>query len=381
MCTPETDVGQASPSFAVEARKRCQTWPTLHFALNRMSDNEPWLSILVPVHNGAAYLAQCLESIIDQAMSGIEIIVLDDASTDDPTSLVLPLQRRCAPGLRMISHPVNRGVAVARNHLLQEARGRYVWFIDADDMLRPGALQGLRTLLQTQSPDLVMCDFRVLREPARWKHRLRGEFHRHTFAGPARRTCHDRSVLVAGLLVRGQLHPWSKIAKREIWQSVRFPDARYFEDIAVMPQLIEKVRTYHYVPETWIAYRQHDASILARYSAEKMRHLIEALREVHCALPGPHGMLSEEATFSVQHFFLKSHASMARRIARGEFAQAAELTSLLRANLDAMFPAGVDPILRAYRRRGWLLRAMRARASLRRVGLYAAGARPSHRPS
>lgn len=341
-----------------------------------MSASESWLSILVPVYNVAEYLDECLESIRAQLAPGIEVIALDDASSDASAEVLERAQPRFGAALRRLSHERNRGVAVTRNDLLQQARGRYVWFVDADDILRPGAVDSLQHIIERESPDLVMCDFRVHRRPFRLKHRLRGELHRHTFNGPARQLGRDHSALVAGLLVAGQLHSWSKIATRAIWQRVRFPEDRYFEDIAVIPQLVDAVDSYYYVPETWIDYRQRAGSILEDFSPVKMRHLIHALRDMHAQLPASGAPLDQQALFSIRHFFLKSHASMARRIAKRDLAgnaDGADLAALLKANLDAIFPDGVDGILGDYRRRGWLLRARRARSSLQRAGLYRAG--------
>jgi len=342
-----------------------------------MSASEPWLSILMPVYNVAAYLDECLESIRAQLAPGIEVIALDDASSDASAEVLARAQARFGAALHRVSHERNRGVAVTRNDLLQQARGRHVWFVDADDILRPGAVRSLQHVVERESPDLVMCDFRVHRRDFRLKHRLRGELHRHTFSGPARQLGRDHSALVAGLLVAGQLHSWSKIATRAVWQRVRFPEDRYFEDIAVIPQLVDAVDTYYYAPETWIDYRQRPGSILEDFSAQKMRHLIHALRDLHAQLPSSHTALDAQALFSIRHFFLKSHASMARRIGKRDLAGSADgsdLAVLLKANLDVMFPEGLDGILGDYRRRGWLLRAHRARSSLQRAGLYRAGA-------
>ncbi len=333
-----------------------------------MSNPTPWLSLLVPVYNVAAYLDECLDSIRRQILTGVEIVVLNDASTDDSAVILTRFQAHFGDALRVVTHDRNRGVAAARNRMLREANGRYLWFVDGDDVLCPGAVQTLAGIVETDAPDLVMCDFRLLRQHFGLKHRLRGELHRSTFVGPSRQLDADRSTLVAGLLFHGQLHCWSKIAKREIWQSVLFPEGRYFEDLAVMPQLIANVHSYRHVAQPWIAYRQREGSILADFSPDKLRHLALALRDLHAALIGSGEALNANAQFAVGHFCLKTHASMARRLASGKLTDTADLAAVLRASVNEIFPHGPDAILRGYLRRGWLLRAQRARASLRRVG-------------
>ena len=73
-----------------------------------------------------------------------------------------------------------------------------------------------------------------------------------------------------GLLQVGQLHSWSKIARREVWQAAPFPEGRYYEDMAVIAALIASTRSYRYVPETWVGYRQREGSILASGPSREM---------------------------------------------------------------------------------------------------------------
>lgn len=333
-----------------------------------MSDDVPWLSFLLPVHNIADYLQECVDSILGQHAQGIEVLLLDDASTDRSNDIIGQLQRCHAPIVRTFRHPVNRGLSAARNSLLAEARGRYVWFLDADDVLRPGAVAGLARAVAAGSADLVLCDFRVVRENATLKHRLRGERHRRTFRGPARRLVEDHSKLVAGLLVQGELHAWTKIAKRDVWRAAPFPEGRYFEDMAVIPALLGAARTHYYVPEPWVGYRQRSGSIMATGSLQKMRDQLSSLTELHAGLTASGG-LDEQAVFALEHFCLKTHASLARRLLQHELTDTAELLGQCRSSLASIFPAGIEGILGQYLRRGWLLRAWRTRLSLQRLGL------------
>ncbi len=333
-----------------------------------MSDDAPWLSLLLPVYNVASYLEECVDSVLAQKVGGIEVIVLDDASTDGSSNVIESIVARHGAVVRSLRHPVNRGLSAARNALGREASGDYVWFLDSDDLLCPGALAGLRAAIAAGAPDLLLCDFRMVRDDFGLKHRLRGELHRSTFRGAARRVSTDRSALVAGLLAQGQLHAWTKIAKRRVWRAAMFQEGRYFEDIAVIPALLQASRTYCHVPEPWVGYRQREASILAAYTSQKIRDQLQSLRELHEGIIAM-AELDAEAVFATQHFCLKSLASLARTLDRQEFTDKHALLEECRATLAGMFPDGVGPILRGYLRRGWLLRAQRTRQSLQRVGL------------
>ena len=330
----------------------------------------PWLSILVPVFNVADFLADCLHSIRVQLRPGVEIVILDDASTDSSAAIIGDMRPRFGSALRLLRHPRNRGLAAARNSLLQSASGDYLWFVDADDMLAAGAIDSLRTILDSATPDLLTCDFRIHRERFLLKHRLRGETHRRTFAGPARQLSTDLSTRVHGILLNGQLHAWSKIARRDVWSRVRFPEGRFFEDIVALPTLLESSRSHLHVAEPWVVYRQRDGSILSSMNADKIRDQLHALGVLDATLCKLRGELDSDAIFALRYFMLKSHASLARRIAGLKSADVAELAGLLRKSLLEHFPDGLSAILGHYCRRGWLLRAWRTRASLRRLGSW-----------
>lgn len=105
-----------------------------------------FLSIFVPVYNAQLYLEACLDSLLDQDLTDYEIICVDDGSEDDSPAILDAYARRYA-NLRVL-HQHNQGVAAARNAALAVAEGTYVWFVDADDLLRPNVLSRLRALAE-----------------------------------------------------------------------------------------------------------------------------------------------------------------------------------------------------------------------------------------
>ena len=324
----------------------------------------PWLSVLVPFHNVERYIGECVESILSQADDGVEIVLLDDASPDGSLAIARALQQRAPQAIRIVSHAENRGLSTTRNGLLDAGRGRYFWFVDSDDTMLPGAIPQLKAVVERDAPDLVLCDFRLLRERFGLRHRLRGELHRPAFAGAGDARSTDRDGLVAGLLEGRQLHAWSKIASAEVWGQVRFPPGRLFEDMAVIPQLVAATRSWRHVRQPWIGYRQRGDSIMATMTPKKTRDVLASLRELHAGLIALPGGLSAQAAHAVDYFCLRTFASLARKVPREDAALAQDC----RDALHAVFLAGVDAELAGYRRRGWWLRALRIRRSLARRG-------------
>lgn len=326
-----------------------------------MSAPSPWLSVLVPVYNVEPYVGECIVSILSQADEGVEIVVVDDASPDGSVQIVQTLARQAQPGrIRLVSHAHNRGLSAARNTAMDHAQGRYGWFLDSDDVLLPGAIPSLRARVQRDAPDLVLCDFRLLRDSVRLHHRLRGEGHRRSFPARAGRLSPDRNALVKGLLEEGQLHAWSKIATLDAWRHARFPEGRYFEDMAVIPNLLAQVQRWQHVPSPWVGYRQRGDSIMATMTARKSRDLLASLMDLRGGfvqmLPG----VSGDARLAVDYFSLRSLSSLARRAPRDDPALEHDCKRALR----ALFPEGIGSVLAQCRARGWWLRAWRAQRSL-----------------
>ena len=156
-----------------------------------------WLSVLVPAFNVEAHVGGCLGSILAQIRPGVEVVVIDDASVDATSAIVAAAQRDHPEVLRSHHQSVNAGVATTRNRLVRAARGDYLWFIDADDVVADGAIEALQTIVDCHGPDLVLCDFRPLGR--RRTHR------RTTFRGPSRTLIRNPSDVAAGMLYGSHL--------------------------------------------------------------------------------------------------------------------------------------------------------------------------------
>ncbi len=119
--------------------------------------NTPKITAIVPAYNIAGYLADCIESLLQQALEEMEIILINDGSTDETGRICDGFARR-EPRIRVI-HQENQGLSAARNAGLAAARGEYISFVDGDDRLQPGAYARLWTAVQAHRPDVVRFGF------------------------------------------------------------------------------------------------------------------------------------------------------------------------------------------------------------------------------
>lgn len=121
---------------------------------------EPKVSIIVPVYNCGRYLAETLRNVLDQTWANIEIIVVDDGSTDDSGEVARAFMPE---GVKIIT-TTNRGAAHARNVGLKQATGRFIQFLDGDDLLAPDKISiQMRRFLAADNPDTTLCAGQWLR--------------------------------------------------------------------------------------------------------------------------------------------------------------------------------------------------------------------------
>ena len=113
----------------------------------------PLITVLMPVHNGAAYLAEAMESILRQSLADFEFLVVDDASTDHSAALVRNVKD---PRVRLIPSTERLKLSGALNLGLDQARGRYVARMDADDISLPRRLESQARFLE-QNPAIGLC--------------------------------------------------------------------------------------------------------------------------------------------------------------------------------------------------------------------------------
>jgi glycosyltransferase involved in cell wall biosynthesis len=270
--------------------------------------------VLVPVYNVAAYLQQCICSIQQQMPEeGVEVILLDDASTDHSRELCVEI---CATfgNFRLMTHERNMGLSAARNSLLAAASGKYIWFVDSDDEMLPGAIARLREVANRHSPDIILCDYRKLGQDCA------------SFIGPEGELCTDREALIRGIFSSRRIYAWSRIARRELWGSdLRFPVGRCFEDIMTTPWLCLRARSFYYVSEPWISYRVREGSITAialrspdSFDESKNDDLASALAGFHVAAHAAIPDMSERTRKSIGEFCARACARICWRLLRAQ---------------------------------------------------------------
>lgn len=116
------------------------------------------ISVIIPVYNVEKYISQCLESVCNQTYSDLEIILVDDGSTDESGKICDEYAQKDSR-IKVI-HQLNGGAAAAKNAGLRAATGTHLSFVDSDDFLEPGAYRHMLQIMQEHGADVVQCSYR-----------------------------------------------------------------------------------------------------------------------------------------------------------------------------------------------------------------------------
>lgn len=190
----------------------------------------PLVSIIIPVYNISRYLPQCLDSVISQTYQNIEIIMINDGSTDDSGSICDQYAQR--DGRIHVFHTPNRGPGAARNLGLENARGQFVSFIDSDDWIGPQTIETLLGAAQETEADIVIARY-CFEYVGETVHRPTGTEQFNIYRG--------RDILAAFSEGRFGNVVWDKIFRADCFSDIRFPDGHTYEDVAVTCRIMKKL--------------------------------------------------------------------------------------------------------------------------------------------
>lgn len=203
----------------------------------------PLISIIVPVHNIAEYASKCIQSLINQTYKNIEIILVDDGSTDNSPAICDEFARQ-DKRIKVI-HKRNGGVSDTRNVGLDAATGEYIGFVDGDDWIDEDMYDTLYNLIDEHQADISICThYTELPNKTRVKYKSNKTKVYNTQQAIA--------VLIEDKIIQNYL--WEKLFKRELFTGLRFPIGWSFEDIALHCQIFHKAQKivllqtpkYHY---------------------------------------------------------------------------------------------------------------------------------------
>jgi len=202
------------------------------------------VTIGVPVYNVSAYVERCLSSLWALRLPdgcAVQVVLVDDGSPDDSMDRASASIREAPPGfaVEVVVHETNRGLAEARNTVLQHARGEVLWFVDSDDRVEPDMLAAMMEAM-TADVGVVVTGVLAIGESGE-----RLAVATMPYTEPRLWTGRDAAVELFEFRLWASL--WNKLVRRELYEGLRFPRARSYEDTALMALLLARARTVSYI--------------------------------------------------------------------------------------------------------------------------------------
>lgn len=231
------------------------------------------LSVIIPVHNVESYLQPCLESILTQSASDVEVIVVDDASTDSSLSVAERMTEEY-PRLRTLSLPDNVGLGMARNAGIDAASGAYLMFVDGDDYVAQGSLAAICQSLRRTSPDVLVFDYARTYPSGRIRQSRRSFL--LTSSVTVTFTLADRPELLTLFMA-----VWNRVYRRRFVDDnrIRFPSG-YYEDLPWTYPAMFSANSIAILPRVCYYYRQRSHGNILKSVGRRHFDVFEQYRRV-----------------------------------------------------------------------------------------------------
>ena len=233
----------------------------------------PLISVIVPVYNREGYLDRCIGSILAQTYGHLEILLVDDGSTDRSGTVCDGYAARDAR-IRVL-HRENGGVSAARNMGLDCCQGDYIAFVDSDDFIRPDMYRAMLEAMEEHGAAVCVCQWQYLRtdgtgavdlarvDPAIFGTMSSGEFARFLYRG-----AYENGVVVS---------PCNKLYRRDCFRGLRF-SGRYAEDDGLHTQLLSREFPVYVMQEQFYIYAENPDSLSHRGFRQESLAILDILR-------------------------------------------------------------------------------------------------------
>ena len=213
--------------------------------------NNPKVSVIVPVYNCAEFLGGCLESLCRQTLKDIEIICINDGSSDSSGQVLKQYAQRDSRITTLTTE--NHGPGSARNRGMELAKGKYIFFIDSDDMLHRDALSHLLKIAEDTSADIVCGGSKRVKAPTpNDEEELTGNY---TFTA-------DPMSWFTAPHTKAPISVWNKLYKREVFKERRFVPDTYYEDLPFTLAAFSEAKSCALSQDRTYLYRNGNTSIM-----------------------------------------------------------------------------------------------------------------------
>lgn len=213
------------------------------------------ISVIIPIYKVEPYLEHCIDSVLKQTYTDLEIILVNDGSPDNCPQICDEYAQKDAR-IKVI-HKENGGLSDARNAGLDICTGDYIFFLDSDDWISKDCIQILEETAKANDYDIIVGNFRKVYQKSDIRDNIHHPQHRELKPAQAIENLIGKNGLTFTTA-------WGKLYKRYIWKDIRFPKGKLYEDAYVSHLLYARSRTIAFVDAPLYFYLQRSDSILGQ---------------------------------------------------------------------------------------------------------------------
>lgn len=226
--------------------------------------NKPLVSVIIPVYNVAPFLREALDSVIGQTYKNLEIIIIDDGSTDGSSQIC---DEYSSDSRIRVIHQEHRGVSIARNVGLDRMTGEYVGFLDSDDAFHLDFITVMVETIEREKTDIVVCQYT--------SHHTLGKMNPledNELAPLLKQGRHNRvDSLRAPVDGRLNYAVWNKLYRANLWKGIRFTERHVYEDVDTTLRILDSCESIFMLIRPLYMHRRHPGSITQTQTMDNVR--------------------------------------------------------------------------------------------------------------
>ena len=220
--------------------------------------NNEIISVIVPIYNVEKYLSKCIDSIINQTYKYLEIILVNDGSTDDCKNICDDYKKK--DSRIIVFHQENKGLSSAKNKGLELATGDLIGFVDGDDYIEPTMYEKLLNNMHKYNSDMSICDFNNIINNIKKSNKINSNILEFQTSGKEKYNNMYNSYSIIAFV------SWNKFYKKELFYNVRYPNGKYYEDVNSICNILNEAKSISYIIEPLYNYVYRKDSIVNRFS-------------------------------------------------------------------------------------------------------------------
>lgn len=232
-----------------------------------MSNNFPLISVIIPIYNVEEYISACIDSVLGQTYSNLEIILVDDGSPDNCGKICDDYAKK--DSRIIVLHKKNGGLSDARNAGLDICKGEYIAFVDSDDIVHLDFINILHKNIRNSK--MIFCDFFKFSQESEINSELNSS---EIITLSQEYVFNNISTYRNPLLIVA----WNKLYSKDIWDNIRYPKGKIHEDEFIAHEILDQCSEVRFIDLPLYLYRQREGSIMSdrnKFLLSK-NHLIQA---------------------------------------------------------------------------------------------------------